>query len=103
MDFIEFRWLGLSSSVLLISCFFSLLRTGEEDAAAGAREPLGLRGLADPVDVAQREVQDRDLDEARERRRDHLAHEHRARRDLHVVAELEVPDEAQGLRPALTS
>ena len=76
------------------------IRTGEEDAAAGAREPLGLRRLADPVDVAQREVQHRDLDEARERGGNHLTHEHRARRDFHVVAELEVPDEVQGLGPA---
>ena len=67
--------------------------TREEDTAARTRKALGLRGLADAVNVVKREVQDGDLDEARKCGSDHLAHEHRPRRDLHVVAELEVPDE----------
>lgn len=73
--------------------------TGEEHAALGTCEALGLRLLADAVDVVQREVQHGDLDETRERRGDDLAHEHGPGRYLHVMAEFEIFDEAESLGP----
>lgn len=48
-------------------------------------------------DAAQCRIQDDDLDEAREGRRDNLGHEHGSRRDLHVVTELQVGHEGEGL------
>ena len=71
--------------------------TREEDAAAWAGEVVGLGGLADAGDGFEGVVQDEDLDEAGKGRGDDLGHEHGARRDLHVVAELEVRDEGEGL------
>ena len=49
-----------------------------------------LGGLADAGDGFQRVVEDDDLHEAGKGGCDDLGHEHGPRRDLHVVAELEV-------------
>lgn len=49
------------------------------------------------LDVIESEIEDNDLNEASKRRGNDLAHEHRPRRDLHVVAEFEIRNEAQGL------
>lgn len=70
---------------------------GEEDAAAGAGEVVGLVGLADVGDVGEGEVEDDDLDEAGEGCGDYLGEEHGPGRDFHVMAEFEVAHEGQCL------
>ena len=71
---------------------------GEEDAAVGALEVVDVFGRADVVDVGEGPVEDADLDEAGPDGGDHLAGEEHAGRDFHVVAELEVGGEGEGLR-----
>lgn len=58
---------------------------------------LGLVTFTDVFDVVQGKVEDGDLDEAGKGGGDDLGHEHGARGDLHVVAELEVADKGEGL------
>lgn len=70
---------------------------GEEDSPARAGEVFGLGGCADILDRAEGVVEHRDLDEAGEGGCHDLAHEHGPRGDLHVVPELEVAYEAEGL------
>jgi len=71
--------------------------TGEEHPTAGTGEVLGLLARADAVYAAEGVVEDRDLDEAGYRGGDDLRGEHGPWRDLHVVSELEVAYEAEGL------
>lgn len=47
-------------------------RTGEEDPAAGTGEAIALVDVADVVDVGEGEVEDGDLDKAREQGGDDL-------------------------------
>jgi len=70
----------------------------EVDARERAREAIQRVGRADTRHVREHPVQHGDLRERREQRRGHLHGEERARRDLHVVPELEVRGELDALR-----
>lgn len=58
---------------------------------------LALSRCADFRNSRQRRVQYNDLDKAREGCGHHLRHEHGARRNLHVVAKLQIRHERQSL------
>ena len=73
-------------------------RTREKDLATGTREMLWLSRRADTLDVVESKVQDNDLDEAGEGCGNHLRHEHGPRRNLHIVAKLQIRHEAECLR-----
>ena len=72
--------------------------TGEENPPTWTGEVLWLSGLADVGNVVEGIIEDKDLDEAGNSCGHHLGHEHSARGNLHVVAELEVRYKGQGLR-----
>lgn len=55
--------------------------------------------LTDIVDIVQRQIQNDDLNKARECCGNNLRQEHGSRRDFHVVSKLQVRDEAKRLRP----
>jgi hypothetical protein len=57
--------------------------------------------LADVGDIIQRQIQNDDLDKARECCGDDLRQKHRPGRYLHVMSKLQVRDKAKGLRPAV--
>lgn len=57
--------------------------------------------LADVGDIIQRQVQNDDLDKARECCGDDLRQKHCPRWYLHVMSELQVRDKAKRLRPAM--
>lgn len=73
-------------------------RRREEDAPVGARVLVWLLGTAHVGDVVDCPVQDADLHNGRPNRGDELRGEHDARGHLHVVAELEILSEIEGLR-----
>ena len=58
--------------------------------SSGTCELVLLVVFADIGDVLERQIQDKDLNEAGEGCGDDLSHEHGARRDLHVMAEFEI-------------
>jgi hypothetical protein len=68
--------------------------TREKDLTTRAGEMFGLMRLAHILDVVQSKVENYNLDEAREGCGNNLGHEHRSRRNLHVVSKLQVTDEA---------
>lgn len=67
------------------------------DAGDGAGEAVDGLGGADAPDVGKHPVEDADLGDGGDERGDDLDGEHDARRDLHVVAELEVGGELDAL------
>ncbi len=72
-------------------------RRGPKHLRRRANEAILLMRHADVFNVREHPCLHTELRRPREHRRDHLAPEHRARRDLHVVAEFEVRDELDGL------
>ncbi len=64
---------------------------------ARARKPVLLVCIANIRDVLEHPRLHAELRRARDNGRDHLRGEHRARRDFHVVPELEVRRECQSL------
>lgn len=73
--------------------------TREEDASTWACEAIALSNVADIVNVREGKVEHSDLDKARHGGGDDLGHEHGTRRHLHIVAKLEISNEAKCLRP----
>lgn len=69
----------------------------EVDAGDGAGEAVDGLGGADAPDVGEHPVEDADLGDGGDERSGDLDGEHDARRDLHVVAELEVGGELDAL------
>lgn len=67
------------------------------DASDGACEAVDGLGGADSLNVGKHPVEDADLGDGGDERGDDLDGEHDARRDLHVVAELEVGGELDAL------
>lgn len=71
--------------------------TGEENFTTGACKVFTLCGGTHFGNAGQRRIQNDDLNEARKCRRDDLRHEHGPRRNLHVVAKLEVGHKGESL------
>lgn len=72
--------------------------TGKEHAPSGAGEVIRLSWLADIRNILEGIIEDHDLYKTGKGSSDYLGHEHGTWRDLHVVAELQVGYECQGLR-----
>lgn len=78
---------------------FGITLTSEEDATTRTRKVVNLVLLTDIGDIIQRQVQNNDLNKARECCGNNLRQEHGSRRDFHVVSKLQVRDKAKRLRP----
>jgi len=73
--------------------------TSEENATTRTRKVVNLVLLTDIGDIVQRQIQNDDLNKARECCGNNLRQEHGLRRDFHVVSKLQVRDKAKRLSP----